>query len=677
MEQTERISNPVVREYLYRFAPEKLEKNPTFVKVFGSGFAKRRLKANLLTAYTNERNSVKPYRGYHQSSDKSVTLCFAGEEGELLSPEDIEKNPLIQEVALHECIHAIFDRRKKECKEMDIIRGTGLLECYKDPRSGALAELGRGANEGWTVWLCKKIEGKTKGYPELKNLISLIELAIGEEQVMELGKGDSQHIFANILKMKQSEVNYFLSVLDEIYNVNDYLQILHDVSRIIQNYLKIQQNEVIEKKEEYEKDYEEYKALIEGYMKEPEFLDYLKKEGKAASLSVFQEYLKEVCIPKNKTRKHSAIITAESFILDRYFTKELRDAFNQETISDDSFERTSKILFLLNTNLNAIPEHLKDLKAPLSAIYQKRRFEEFAEKYMTALAQKEAEKYQNGELAIEDFANTMKKIFGNHTGLLLMFLNKFNTHIAPGFQNELNDILYTMCHAPADKELPKKLLNSSVYRLSFIKNGKTITRTIIGKENQFFDQSGNGKDLTTDMPQEPELEFLPAIQVEDKYQKMMDKLVKVKEMVLAKDPNARVYIVNQIVVIQQVKDTRFFMVDNEKLIPLTVEAKLDLQFQAKEKESANLPEKKELMVPKVSLIANISNRIKRIWNDWKNKGMNSTPNYVEKKESTLPETRMETYRVEDFEERRKRDSIQEKSLQEHPAQDTNPKEEQR
>ncbi|MBR3002672.1 MAG: hypothetical protein IKF38_03805 [Clostridia bacterium] len=116
-----RQDNPLIRAFSYKFVPEKLNSNPLFVKLFGEDFAEKRSKSNVLAVYTNEKVGIKMAAGYQTMEDKSVTLCESSKNGALLTPKDIMKNADLQEILVHEFIHAIFTRTKQECEEFDIL----------------------------------------------------------------------------------------------------------------------------------------------------------------------------------------------------------------------------------------------------------------------------------------------------------------------------------------------------------------------------------------------------------------------------------------------------------------------------------------------------------------------------------------------------------------------------
>ena len=222
MNKDKGVKNSKIRSYLYERIPEVLNKNPFFVKVYGKDFAKKRLKSGITTVYTNAEPQRKSCLGYHVYSEKAIILCSQEKDDKILTIDDIENDELLKEIILHECIHSILERTKKECFSYGIKNGTGLLErYYANEETGKESELGRGLNEGFTEWLCEKCGYKVLGYSELTNYIRLIELALGTEKVMEFGKGNIYERLPEIMNISYNEVVELLSLGDTLYSLDE------------------------------------------------------------------------------------------------------------------------------------------------------------------------------------------------------------------------------------------------------------------------------------------------------------------------------------------------------------------------------------------------------------------------------------------------------------------------
>lgn len=210
----EKIENPEVRKYLMKFVSETLEECKLFTKVFGKGYAQKRLDINLKKVYTNKYNNF--FIGYYNYDDKSITLCTQNRNEPKLSPEVLDKREETLAAILHESIHAIFNRTEKEKRAYKINNGTGMLEGLK---SGL--EIGRGLNEGLTNWICEKAGYPNLYYEEITNFVKQLELALGEKKVMKLGKGDTQINIPKILKLPKEYTYAFLSCVDEVYCIEE------------------------------------------------------------------------------------------------------------------------------------------------------------------------------------------------------------------------------------------------------------------------------------------------------------------------------------------------------------------------------------------------------------------------------------------------------------------------
>ena len=75
----EKTENPEIKECIYKFVPQMLNSVRTFKKVFGKNFASKKIKQNIITVYTNEDGTAKGCSGYQCGEDKSITLCYTGE----------------------------------------------------------------------------------------------------------------------------------------------------------------------------------------------------------------------------------------------------------------------------------------------------------------------------------------------------------------------------------------------------------------------------------------------------------------------------------------------------------------------------------------------------------------------------------------------------------------------
>lgn len=205
------MENQEIRQYLMNFVERTLNGCEAFSKVYGKDFVRKRLEKNLEKVYT-DISSSNSNTALYDMDNSCITIFSVNNSVKSLTVADIENNKKLKHLILHESIHAIFRRTKEECQEFGIEDGTGILEFYSNGQ-----ELGRGFNEGLTEWICQKAGYGEQSYDSEKNIIKILELAIGEEAVMELAKGDIRGNVAKILQMKKVECLQLMAFVDNIY----------------------------------------------------------------------------------------------------------------------------------------------------------------------------------------------------------------------------------------------------------------------------------------------------------------------------------------------------------------------------------------------------------------------------------------------------------------------------
>lgn len=205
------MENQEIRQYLINFVERTLNRCEAFSKVYGKDFVRKRLEKNLEKVYT-DISSSNSNTALYDMDNSCITIFSGNNSAKSLTVADIENNKKLKHLILHESIHAIFRRTKEECQKFGIEDGTGILEFYNNGQ-----ELGRGFNEGLTEWICQKAGYGEQSYDSEKDIVKILELAIGEEAVMELAKGDIRGNVAKILQMKKVECLQLMALVDNIY----------------------------------------------------------------------------------------------------------------------------------------------------------------------------------------------------------------------------------------------------------------------------------------------------------------------------------------------------------------------------------------------------------------------------------------------------------------------------
>ena len=144
---------------------------------------------------------------------KAIILFSEKEDSPPLTISDIENDETLKHNILHEAIHAIFRKNEKQCKELGLKFGTGTDEMYPDGTG-----LGRGLNEGLTEWICQKAGYKCTTYMTVNNIVRMLELAIGEENIMKLANGDIKGNVTQLLGLDETECRYVLGLIDKIHD---------------------------------------------------------------------------------------------------------------------------------------------------------------------------------------------------------------------------------------------------------------------------------------------------------------------------------------------------------------------------------------------------------------------------------------------------------------------------
>lgn len=205
------MENEEIRQYLIDFVEKVLNECEAFTNVYGKDFVRKRLEENLKKVYI-DTSSSNFNTGLYDMENHSITIFVSNNSEKSLTITDIENNKKLKHMILHESIHAIFRRTLEECQEFNIEGGTGILEFYKNNQ-----ELGRGVNEGLTEWICQKAGYGEQAYTAEKNIIKILELAIGEDAVMQLANGDIKGNVAQLLQMSKVECLQTISLVDNIY----------------------------------------------------------------------------------------------------------------------------------------------------------------------------------------------------------------------------------------------------------------------------------------------------------------------------------------------------------------------------------------------------------------------------------------------------------------------------
>lgn len=212
--------------YIKKYIKQQLIKFPELLKVFSKSDIKSRLKQNIKEIYISEENEEittkkKSIMVIHVDKDSTITI------------ENIKNNKDIQNIILHEGIHALTINDKEIEKNKFNV---GALKFIYDEKENKIIETGRCFNEGLTEWVVTKVnkeyEFKDTPYSSLLQCINIIENFIGTQNVVTFLRGDYDEIFSK-LNMDSKKGIEFFNKMDEMYEMEQYLNPLEAMKKYI------------------------------------------------------------------------------------------------------------------------------------------------------------------------------------------------------------------------------------------------------------------------------------------------------------------------------------------------------------------------------------------------------------------------------------------------------------
>ena len=641
----ERVLNEELRHFVYEFVPKKLNSNPDFIKVFGKNYAAKRIRDNILSVYTNESQAGKTYDGYHYGVDKSITLLRSGKDGALLSVDDVSNDTDLQEILVHEAVHAILNRTYKECRKYGIEDGTGIMQTQLDPVYYYRSEIGRGLNEGLTEWFCEKAGFKTLAYPELTNYVRLLEKFLGTEKIMELGKGDVFGRFPSILGISKEEVVNLLTLADDLYIKNDKLSKVRLASSTLNSHLKPSDylgEETLKKQQE---EYEKFKPAFEQDRKQALYLNFISENNLPDSLESLSKYYDEMVIKPLEKDRTASILSFESTALQTFFAKEADKIFSEDPLSEESYKRLFDVYKVLNTDINYLDKEFMDVEPPLYVVSFAKKCQEKQRGFSTYMAAMQAEKVENGTFTLTDFIETEDTVHqGEKSSYSRKFLQDFGIAVNPNFKSEIAEVMTIATDAynsTEDKNTNKELLDMlSSVRLLKLKSKdpylQGTTSIIYGKDNIFNRYSYRDQKIDKDFHDELELDFTAGMDYEiEVATKNLDAF---REKLFAEKPDAKIHISSRNIVVEDGSDLSFYTIHEGKLFPLEIVEEFDMDYEIGEQ--TKKPTDLQLYSgKKPSIFGNFINSIKKGINNFVNRNKAGDINYKKtNQEQTIEES---------------------------------------
>lgn len=549
-----RKENPELKPYINNFLIETLENCELFVKIYGKGFVKERLNKNFNKVYTEELNSR--YSGeYSLDGSNSITLFSKGEAGNMLTFKDIEEDPSLKVTTLHEGIHAIFNRTPKECKLQRVAGGTGIHALLNNNFS---KELGRAANEGYTNWVCEKAGLKTSSYFKFVNMIKLLELAMGEENIMQLGKGDIKNNIAPLLNMKPEECAIFLSKTDTIYDYDELSRDYFDVKILLENKIKYSKSNENERPKDVGEKFQEleHNSLYKRILKNPDYIIFCEQQN----LDPKQDETKLEFFTKAENyyidKSQKLLEEVHEEILSKYFMKELQEIYNSNDYSFDQyqkFSRISNILASYRTNDNKTLRRFNEKFNVLRMNFCNKALEDIKKSLVDGTISPEKLCYYHDSFSDGDYKSAIQ--YSEAVSIYMLpedshaYYNLFNTL---SYNNKLSEIFdYKILKLETESGNKKNLFLGKEPRNSFSRS------IIVPKILQANDSIEDPQQLI-----EITLNNLQSIQ------EIVNNFLELKNEIQQKSPNTQIQIIDEIIVLtNEENESSYYIIEGNEIVP--------------------------------------------------------------------------------------------------------------
>ncbi len=561
MKKTE---NPKIKEFLIMFSSETLEQCTLFTQTFGNGFARMRLEQNVQKVFTNEFSTT--VNGYQYSADKSITLCTSNRDDAVLTVEELQKDRSKLSTLLHEAIHAILSRDEEECKKFNIVSGTGIMEQMVN-QQGEKIEVGRGLNEGLTDWICGHAGYVPNSYPELTSFVCELELAIGSQRVMKLGKGNIRRNVAKQLNMSESECIGFLMQVDQVYQIQDKHSTLNNWKTILENYLKSNISQDGDFKRSSIHDYQRLQKnddYIETICSK-DYQKYLDDNSLGDSNETRIEYLKQL-IASNQKGLPDLIANIESKIFDKYFKREWEEILKSGKIdlNTNTFFRFNKLSeFFKKTNSEMQQNAINSLSQFLA------QFEIVKSQYFEGIKKLAENDFRKGSLTIDRAKELFRATSKISEDELLYLIGDVSQLMYPEDASAVQSLLFKLQKDNRLEDIKEYYIhcanteNKSVYL--FFRNGQL--------EFTSDDISSKKMSVKKDDVKDFYDVFDCTLMLDEDEQEIIKEFCQIKKAAEAKNPNANITISGRTIVIDFGDRINVYLIDKGMILPAKLENK--------------------------------------------------------------------------------------------------------
>lgn len=548
-----RVENPELKPQIEAFAIEQLEACELFVSVYGKGYAREKLARNFKILYTEESNRFAAGE-YVLGSSGAMTLFMKGSNGNLLTFEDIKNSKNLQ-TPLHESVHAIFGRTPEECKKFKICCGSGIHEVYDN------GEIGRGLNEGYTNWVCEKAGFTSITYPTLTNLVRILELSVGDENVMKFGKGDITNNFPQLLGMNLDDVCCFLAKADSIYDYEHKAQDYGSISAILKRKKEFEKNKEkdadMQMPENLKKEIQKLNniPLYKNITNDSDYIAYtqennLNSELEDSKLKYF-EHMKKLYLKKSKEIDHELI--AE--IISRYFIEELREGLATNCFSSEQYKKFFKLYSLMNITSKTQNNELQMFRNEIKTL--KETFFENVEKDISL-------SIENGTLSVEQLSNYRDILSSADQSDIFYFEDLLAIQMLPE-----NPFAYScLFDNLSEHNNISEIFNYRIFRLENQSGEKTNLYFNTKNNNHFSQYIQTPKVFNAgDEISEDEQLFEISLTELQSMQEIVRNFLVLKQQISTENPNTKIQIVDHVVISQiDGEEPIFYLIDGNEFV---------------------------------------------------------------------------------------------------------------
>lgn len=333
------MENEQLKENIINSVSQILNQCKVFTKVFGKGFAKRQLKQNIETVEIIRNRKIGTSGNYNDEKNQIVLTYLTSRK---INSIKMDQDEMLKRIRIHEGIHAVLKKSKNECKRYGIIRGNGTMFVLPDG-----SEYGRGLDEGLSNWLAEKAGIPMKNYSRLKKVVKILEMAVGEKNIMKMAKGNPRKSIPKTLGISQEESMGFLKNLDKIWLLEKEVDYIEDVMQILEKYKSREQFDPAEQ--------EEIKAMYQTIIQDKRYHIILSEAQKTVDKTETVEEKIQFFMEKRQEKEEELKQDTEDFLefaFEQYFDEKVDEILEKKRISYSEIKQMKRLRKLIYQTLS-------------------------------------------------------------------------------------------------------------------------------------------------------------------------------------------------------------------------------------------------------------------------------------------------------------------------------------